>query len=752
VSQLRNSYDILNRAKRADLTDALALLDASGAGAELLALCKVCLAARPEDRYADGTAVAQAVAAYRAGVEERTQRAERDRAAAEARAAEEANTRREAEARAEAERAARGEAEARANAEAKTWREQRKRSRAQLLLACAAVLLVAAGGAFAWYSADRATKEAQLEGDKKASDTRANAEADFKEKQARQGIDVNLQLSTNMRKVYNFPEADRLLVQALELAKSGAPDRVAEVERARTDLAFVVKLDDIRFRKWARVAELGGKGVFNTKIASPAYSEAFATYGLDLKSLTPADAAARISASKVKAELVSAVDDWSLYEPNSALSERLLAVAKLADPDSWLNRLRAPNVRLDKDAVATFATEVDVQSATPGALSVLARLLGHHKSDAMPIVVAGRARHPPDFELAFTCGLICKDGAQIGPYEAARALRPNNYAVWINLGSALADVGDAEGAIAAYKRAIELEPKIALAHSNLGNSLNGKGDIGKAVAACKRATELDPENALAHANFGYALLMNKDINSAFVACTRAIELDPKLAQAHLHLGTVLNEMGRTANAISSYKRAIDLQPNSGIAHSSLGWALCLKGDTDGALAACKRGIELAPKEARSHSNLGFVLLSRGEADGAIAACNRAIGLDPKLARAHYNLGCARAGKGDFDGAIVAFKRTIELDPTLAQAHTNLGSSLGSKGGVDGAITAFKRAIELDPKDAQTHCNLGFALKNKGDTDGAIAAFKRSLELDPEDALTHTNLGDTYFQRDSIQNA
>jgi|GEM_PF-1541899 len=116
--------DTIIRAAQAELTDTFDRLDDCGADAELIALCKRCLAPHPDDRFLDGTAVAWAIARYRADVEERLRAAERERAAEEARALEEENTRREKEAKAA---------------------EARKRKRTQWALAMTSVLLLAAG-------------------------------------------------------------------------------------------------------------------------------------------------------------------------------------------------------------------------------------------------------------------------------------------------------------------------------------------------------------------------------------------------------------------------------------------------------------------------------------------------------------------------------------------------------------------------------------------------------------------------------
>jgi serine/threonine protein kinase len=71
------------KAAQGDVGDCFARLDGCGADPDLVALCKRCLAPRPEDRPADAGAVANAVAALRTAADERARRAELDRVKAE---------------------------------------------------------------------------------------------------------------------------------------------------------------------------------------------------------------------------------------------------------------------------------------------------------------------------------------------------------------------------------------------------------------------------------------------------------------------------------------------------------------------------------------------------------------------------------------------------------------------------------------------------------------------------------------------
>ena len=90
----KSTHEVIARAGAADLADTQAELDSCGADAELTAICKRCLNASPADRPADGAVVAELMAEYRAGVEQRLRAAELDRAAAATKAAERLKRRR----------------------------------------------------------------------------------------------------------------------------------------------------------------------------------------------------------------------------------------------------------------------------------------------------------------------------------------------------------------------------------------------------------------------------------------------------------------------------------------------------------------------------------------------------------------------------------------------------------------------------------------------------------------------------------
>src|SRR5262249_51038820 len=117
-------------------------------------------------------------------------------------------------------------------------------------------------------------------------------------------------------------------------------------------------------------------GHFDSTRADPSYAAAFREYGLDVDRLTPAEAAARIRERPrpIRDQLAAALDDWAAIrraKGNNTGSQRLLEIARRADPDRRRNRLRDALAQKRVQALKAIAAEKEVADLPPPTLVLL---------------------------------------------------------------------------------------------------------------------------------------------------------------------------------------------------------------------------------------------------------------------------------------------------------------------------------------------------------------------------------------------
>jgi len=130
-------------------------------------------------------------------------------------------------------------------------------------------------------------------------------------------------------------------------------------------------------------------------------------------------------------------------------------------------------------------------------------------------------------------------------------------------------------AVEALKRAVELDPDLASARYELGKALIQADDIEGAVAQFRKTIELLPEYASAWGNFGAALGELEDFEGASSALIRAVELDPENAALHSNLGVSYRDQGRLREAEARFRRAVELDPDFVFGHYNLAHTLFL---------------------------------------------------------------------------------------------------------------------------------------------------------------------------------
>lgn len=663
--------EVIRRAGAAALAEAHARLDACGADAELVALCRGCLSPRRRDRPADGQAVADRLTAYIEGVQKKLRKAELAEVEAKAKAVEEAKRRR-------------------------------------LTLALAGTVLVAVtvgGGYWLWVKNEREARQAQVAGDVNDALNKATALRERAKSTSRGGAEL-------------FAQAREQAQRALALVENGPADAALkeQVRRLQADLdqeekgrKLIAAVDEARLTQ----AETLSENRFALERAVPKFREALLAYGLPPGQGDPAAVAELIrqSPAAVREAIVAALDEWedTASNPVFELSEPhrpwLRAVLEAAEPDdAWSRRVRAACQETDtgkrQGALEALAKSADVERLPALALNRLSGRL--HPLRAAELLRRAQRQYPSDFWINHDLGVAL---GRVTPPEwdeavrfltAAVALRPDSPGAHYDLGFALRRKGQMDEAIACYRKAIEIDPKYAAAHVGQGIALHNTGKVQEAIASFRMAIEIDPKDIYAHNNLGFSLHAKGEVDEAITCYRNAIEIDPRYAKAHYNLGCALAAKGRVDDAIASFRKATEFDPGDANAQTNLGLGLHRRGRLDEAIACFRKVVELNPKYPNAHDNLSLALLGKGQLDEAIVCLGKAIELNPNDSGAYSNLGFALDMVGKQKEAIEAWRSAVRLEPSLGNTQYWLGKALVSQGRPSEALGPLGEAAKRLP--------------------------------------------------------
>lgn len=241
---------------------------------------------------------------------------------------------------------------------------------------------------------------------------------------------------------------------------------------------------------------------------------------------------------------------------------------------------------------------------------------------------------------------------------AARLLKahPQDVALHNLHGTACAEQGKLEAAVASLRQAATLAPSSPELQFNLAVTCGRLGRLDDAVAVYRRAVALKPDFAVAHYNLGTALKDLRRLDEAADSLGRAVALQPGYAAAHANLGAVRQAQGRVDGAVASYRAALAIAPDARVL-LSLASALRAQGRLDDAIARLREAIALDAAYADAHNNLGETLWDQARVDEALAAYRAALAIDAHHAEANYNLGTVLYDAGQLGDAIACFERS-----------------------------------------------------------------------------------------------
>jgi eukaryotic-like serine/threonine-protein kinase len=707
----RNSGEIQRKAARGEMADAVARLESIGHDAELIALARSCLAAERDDRPRNAGEIAERMALYHSGVQERLRKSEIERAAETARAE---------------------EATKRAVVE-------RQRMRLTVALAASIVgLFVLGGGGWAYVAEQRTARQAATENVvtevlDKANLLRGQAKAAPLGDLSKWSEALAAASEAHSSLALGDPSAALRcrvdeLVGALENERSDAARLAAERDKNQK---LLDRLDAIQFEVVDKQSPVPTIESINDD-ASRKYATAFREFGIDVDHLAPAKAARLLKQRANPQEFASRLDDWALIRKNGTEGKdneslkRLVMTAQATDEDPWRNSLRSLIVRADHGAALHLAAnekELDRQPAR--SLYLLAQVLestrddkddrAHFLKESVDVLKRAWRISPNDYQICRALGAASeRELDRVRFSTAAVAAAPGSPYMRRGLAAAFLP----SGALDFTRRWFTVKTI-----SNGGDARIKEVPDARAYPRTKITTK-DGQTVL----FGPAIYW--DVAS-------------------------VNE-SNAKDAVAELRFAIRLAPNSIRLHMSLAEALVIQGKYDDAMSESRIIRRIDPKYSQG-DELGLLLYNKREWNRAIQVVRQDIENDPK--GNHYDalLAYSYHEQGEKDLAFAAYRELLVSDAAGADA---VGAEMGlmATGSAAAVTAALRDAIQAHPRDLRLHERLADWLADHGNAAESAAELDRVIDLlgeqlrSKEDASARRQLGRAYLRRGRRQDA
>jgi serine/threonine-protein kinase len=556
-------------------------LDDCGAEEELVALVKECLSAEIEKRPRDAGVVAERVAAYQRGVQERLRQAEQERAAAQARVA-----------------------------------EERKRRRLAVMLAAVVVLLLLAGGSWAWQLQQQRARQ---------------HEAGQKALQALEGAGALLEQGWEANDLAALQAAQVEANRGTEIARSGAAsaevqnkaadvqlrvsERLARAEKNRALLQVLLNVPAAQETRSIRSDPLGWTAVVAHSRVEEHYATAFRRWDdLDLDRITSKEAERlRTEPQPVVEEILASLDAWMMdrrwRKRPRAQWQRLVRVAEQLDRNPQRQQLRqllSGDWPPPAGMVAQLRGQAHPARDPVSSVVLLARVcwVGGDAAGAESVLRQAVTARPSEVVLLDALARLLEQRGRLAEaieyYRVARALRPQSG---VALGMALSKAGRAEEAEAVLRELANMPPKDPQMQIYLGLALAEQNKPAEAEEAYHNAIRLLEEYRKEAIQLGHTMREQNNPERANAHYRNATALQLDLAAAYWNLGNALRDQKKPVDAEAAYREALALKPDFPEAYNNLGLTLRDQKRLADAVAAFREADQRLPDDPLIRNNL-----------------------------------------------------------------------------------------------------------------------------------------------------
>jgi len=304
--------------------------------------------------------------------------------------------------------------------------------------------------------------------------------------------------------------------------------------------------------------------------------------------------------------------------------------------------------------------------------------------------------------------------------------------------------GDYQAAIREYRQLLELHPDNIEARVNLGAALAHVGQFDEAIAMYKSVlTSIKDKNRVL-LNLGLAYYKKGDLANAREQFAALHQSAPNNVQAAILLGDAEIKLGNAESAIGVLQPLEAANSNNPDFEYVLGLAMIKAGRRRDGVPRMEKAGELG-HSADAYMLAGATLLDLNEFEQARRDLETALQLDPKLRGLHTMVGMARDRTGDQKAAEPAFREAIKENPDDFEANLYLGALLFKQRHVDEAKGYLQHAVQLKPTDVMARYESAMLKSTSGEYEAAAKDLEGVIKDSPDWLEPHVELTSLYYK-------
>jgi tetratricopeptide (TPR) repeat protein len=356
----------------------------------------------------------------------------------------------------------------------------------------------------------------------------------------------------------------------------------------------------------------------------------------------------------------------------------------------------------------------------------------------------------------------------------------------LGLAQALAEGGDAAGALGHLQMAVDIAPGSVEAQLALANALDRQDQAERALAIYQTVAAAHPGNAratlaLARAwqrrnlwdqaeqSYRETIAMNADTADAYIGLAelavnqshydeaeallqQAITVDHEYLNPYIRLFELEQRRGSPERALSWYSQAAAMSPASQTIHTELIDSLLGYGNYDAVLAAIRVALERRPDDAELLLRLGTLQRRLGQYIDAEATLSQARRLNPADSRFYAELAELYLAQGQPQTAVTLYQQAIDLQPGEISYYLAVSQIWARQARFDQALATLTEGQKRTSRPAGLYAATSRLYLQQGKPDLALATLEQGLRELGEDTQLVLALGAYYESRADFEQA